>query len=47
MQAVTFQDLYDGWINYERQLMIQNQFLEDSVYKQRRKTNPSYKNDIR
>lgn len=47
MQAVKFQDLYDGWINYERHLMIQNQFSEGSVYTQRRKTNSSYKNDIR
>lgn len=47
MQAVTFQDLYDGWINYERQRMIQNKFPEESVYKQRRKTNASYQNDIR
>lgn len=47
MQAVTFQDLYDGWINYERQRMIQNQFSEASVYKQRKKTNAGYQNDIR
>lgn len=47
MQAVTFQELYDGWINYERQNMVQNKFLEESVYKQRRKTNAAYQNDIR
>lgn len=47
MQAVTFQELYDGWINYERQRMAQNQFSEESVYKQRKKTNSGYQNDIR
>lgn len=47
MQFVNFSDLYDGWINHERQRMIQNKFSEESVYKQRRKNNTTYQNDVR
>ena len=47
MKFIDSSELYDGWINYERQRMIQNQFSEESVYKHRRKTNAGYQNDIR
>lgn len=47
MQAVKFQDLYDGWINYERQLMIQRGFPEESIYKQNKTNNPKYEADTR
>jgi hypothetical protein len=47
MKVIDFSELYGGWINYERHLMTQNQFSEESVYKQRRNANAGYQNDIR
>lgn len=47
MQAVKFEELYNGWINYERQLMIQYDFPEESIYKQKKINNTKYEADIR
>lgn len=47
MKLFDFSEFFDGWINYERHLMIQYGFPEESIYKQKKRNNPKYEVDIR
>lgn len=44
---LTYSDLYNGWINHEKELMKSNNFKEDDVYKSKRSMHTDYVPDFR
>lgn len=44
---ITYDELYTGWVNYEKELMRQHNFKENNVYKQKTSKNHDYAPDFR